>query len=147
MGWFSKKLKVQPPYDTLTVDQQRALYFLLEYFSDFSKMNFMFGSWEYADACNYVDKARWYLGLSKKDVEILRPSYQDIEQLYAVIKGIHNQKILDYMVSNCYNLVILARGENQEPAHKTLYAFWKRLGYTDGDIWAITQKYMYRTEI
>lgn len=147
MGWFSKKLKVQPPYDTLTVEQQRALYFLLEYFSKFSMTNFFLGDYSYTDAYNYVEKARRCLGLTKKDAEALRPGYQDIEKIYAIIKGIHNQNVLDYMVNNCYNLVVLVRGDAYKEAYKTLYAFWKRFGYSDDEIWTITQKYMYRTEI
>lgn len=151
MGWFSRKLKVQPPYDTLTVDQQRALYFLLEYFSTItafdSNRDLRFG-YMGPDAFMYVKKARRCFGLTEKEVELLRPHHQDIERLYTIIKGIDNQEVLDYMVNNCYNLVVSAAGTDcYEIAHKTLYAFWKRFGYTNGEIWDITQKYMYRTEI
>ena len=70
MGWFSRKIKVQPPYDTLSVEQQRALYFLLEYFGEFATVdlwNIGINSIK-SDAINYLKKATWYLGLTEKDV-------------------------------------------------------------------------------
>ena len=71
MGWFSRKIKVQSPYDTLSVEQQRALYFLLEYFGQFATVDL----WGIginpikSDAINYLKKATWYLGLTEKDIE------------------------------------------------------------------------------
>ncbi|WP_277234789.1 hypothetical protein [Phocaeicola salanitronis] len=149
MGWFSKKLKVQPPYDVLTVEQQRALYFLLEYFAQFAVVPEYLGYLGAikSDAINYLKKAAWYLGISKKDIDLLRPYHQDIETLYDIIKGIRTQLALDYMVNNCYNLIILADREHYESSHKAFYGFWKRLGYSGDDIWNITHKYMYRVEI
>ena len=79
MGWFSKKLKVQPPYNTLSVEQQRALYFLLEYFSKFATEE-IYGIIK-LDAINYLKKATWYFGLTQKEVELLRPHHQGIDNL------------------------------------------------------------------
>ena len=146
MGWFKKKqLKVQPPYDKLSVVQQRALFFLLEYFSHFATDYSC--SYIKTDAINYLEKAAWYFGLSKTEIDILRPHHQDVDELYNIIKGIKNMEVLDFMVNNCYNLVVLAEGDNCEPARQTFYSFWRNIGYSDDEIWHITQKYMYRTEI
>lgn len=149
MGWFSRKIKVQPPYDTLSVEQQRALYFLLEYFGQFATVDL----WGIginpikSDAINYLKKATWYLGLTEKDIELLRPYHQGIENLYNTIKGIKNKSALDFMVNNCYNLVILSEGDNHKPAHDAFYNFWNSLGYSNDEIFTITRKYMYRTDI
>lgn len=147
MGLFTKKRKVQPPYDMLNVEQQRAMYFLLEYFSRFAVSRYCGMNTVKQDALNYLEKATWYLGMSKKDVDLLRPYHQDIEYLYNVIKGVDNRQALDYMVNNCFNLVILSEDDNHEIAHEEFYDFWKRFGYSAFDIKDITDKYMYRTDI
>lgn len=145
MGWFSKKLKVQSPYDTLTVEQQRALYFLLEFFSEFT-VDSSFGVVS-SDAFNYLKKATWYLGLSNKDIKICRPYYKNLDDIYNKMRGIENKLALDFMVNNSYNLVILSRGDNYKSSCEVFYAFWQRFGYSESDIYHITQKYMYRTDI
>lgn len=94
-----------------------------------------------------MEKAAWYFGLTKTDIDILRPHHQNVDELYNIIKEIKDVEVLDYMVNNCYNLVILAEGANCDPARQTFYSFWKNIGYSDKDIWNITQKYMYRTDI
>lgn len=147
MGLFSKKKKTFPPYDSLTVEQQRALYFLLEYFSKFATLQYSDIELPNPDALNYLEKALWYFGLTQKDVDLLRPYHQKIDYIFEIIKDIKNRIILDYMVNNTYNLVILAQGDNYEPAHKLFFDFWSRFNYTKYDINIITQKYMYRTDI
>lgn len=144
MGLFSKKPKVQPPYDSLTVEQQRALYFLLEYFAKYATGRF--GSIK-QDAISYLEKALWYFGISKKDVELLRPYHRELSNLESIIFSIKDYQVYDYMVNNCYNLVILAEGDNYEPAHTLFYEFWNKFGYTPLAIRGITQQYMYRTDI
>lgn len=65
MGWFKKKqLKVQPPYDKLSVVQQRALFFLLEYFSHFATDYSC--SYIKIDAINYLEKQLGILDFQKQ---------------------------------------------------------------------------------
>ena len=147
MGLFSKKKKAHPPYDCLKEEQQRALYFLLEYFSKFATIQYSDIDLPNPDALNYLEKALWYFGLSQKDVDLLRPYHQKLEYIFELIKDINNRLILDYMVNNTFNLIILARGGNYEPAHKLFFDFWNQFNYSKQEISIITQKYMYRTDI
>lgn len=146
MGLFSKKKKAHPPYDLLNVEQQRALYFLLEYFSQFATIQYYNSDLPHPDALNYLEKALWYFGLSKKEVDLLRPYYQKIEYIFDQIRSINDQLVLDYMVNNTYNLIILAH-KNYEEATQLFYEFWSRFNYTKSAINLITKKYMFRIEI
>lgn len=145
MGWFSKKVKVQPPYDTLSVEQQRALYFLLEYFTELATEE-IYGFIK-PEAISYLKKASWYFGLTERDIDLLRPYHQGIDNLFKTIKDINNKSALDYMVNNCYNLIILSEGDNHKTSHDAFYNFFNNLGYSNSEIFDITRKYMYRTDI
>ena len=66
---FKSKPKPQPPYDALTQEQRYALYFLLDYYGYKATDR----QWNYIkqDAYNYLEKATWYFGLTKKEVQEL----------------------------------------------------------------------------
>lgn len=145
MGFFSFTRKAIAPYDTLTKMQQHALYFILEYFSKFATER-RFGFIKH-NALTYLEKASIYLGLSKKEITILRPYNKDIEELYLKIRDLPKSILLDYMINNCNNLVILAEGENHILARNALLSFWSNFGYTVSEIDIITRKYRYRTDI
>ena len=139
--------KAYPPYDRLTDEQQLAFYFLLEYFASYATDS----EWNYIkhDAVTYLEKATWYLGLTKKQAVFYRPHYQDINKIINILKGISNNKeAFDYMVNNSYNLILLAEGEKRKEIGKFYIERWQNeFGYTYEEIKIIQRKYMYRTDI
>lgn len=147
MGLFTKKKRPQPPYDVLTEEQRRALYFLMEYFSTFATYNHYGIEIPKPDAISYLEKASWYFGLSKRDIDLLRPYHKNVDYLYDILRAITVRLVFDYMVNNTYNLVILSEGNNYDKAHTLFYKFWSKFGYSTIDIKKITQKYMYCIEI
>lgn len=138
--------KVHPPYDTLTEEQQLALYYLLEYFAGYATDP----EWDYIkiDAANYLEKATRYFGLTKQQAVLYRTQYQDINKIIEILKHVTNKQILDYMVNNTYNLLILSEGDKMVEIGCFYYNLWeKEFGYSRYEIKAIQQKYMYRTDI
>ena len=114
MGWFSRKIKVQPPYDTLSVEQQRALYFLLEYFGQFATVDL----WGVginsikSDAINYLKKASF----NSSDVDDLQiPAQADdddtridiLQQIFALPTRYKTVVILYYY--NDYSVEEIAK--------------------------------------
>jgi hypothetical protein len=144
---FKSIRKPQQPYDKLTNEQRYALYFLLELFSSFATESD--GYFLKHDAMTYLEKANWYLGLTRKEVIQHRSSYQDYNKLLKIIKSINNNKqALNYMVNNSYNLVLLADGEKRKKVEEIYYKLWeKELGYSHNEIRAIISIYRLRTEI
>ncbi|MBQ8453874.1 MAG: hypothetical protein IJ537_00815 [Bacteroidaceae bacterium] len=139
--------KVQPPYDTLTDEQQLAFYFLLEYFGSYATDR----EWNYIkqDAANYLEKATWYLGLTKKQAIIYRPHYQNLDKIVFILKSIKgNKQAFDFMVNNTYNLILLSEGNKRDEIGQIYYNLWENIfGYSRDEIILIHDKYMYRTDI
>ncbi|MBQ8051084.1 MAG: hypothetical protein IJ197_05855 [Bacteroidaceae bacterium] len=139
---FNRTRKPQPPYDMLTDEQRFALYFLLDYFGN------QVGGYNYIDASNYLEKAAWYIGLTKRQIAELESQYQDFEKIVAIVRTITNRQALEYMVSNTYNLRILIRDpETRERMIKVYNSLWSRLGFSPNEIYYLIHKYMYRTDI
>ena len=130
--FWRKELVAIPPYDTLTVEQRQALYFLLEYFDNYVEDS----KWNYnkRDATNYLKKAASYFGLAKKDIIALRPEYQNLDKIVAVLKTINNKIVLNRMVGNCYNLYVLAVGDKFKKLGDIFYKLWEDMGYSYDDI-------------
>lgn len=143
-NWFSRELKVQPPYDTLSAEQQKALYFLLEYFG---KLITNSNTVLHPDAKNFLSKAAWYLGLSKKTIEISRSNHQNVRLLYNTIRTIDNMTIIERMIGNCRSIVILSLNYNQEQAFNAYYSFWENWGYRKDEIDNIVRNNPCRTDI
>ena len=76
MGLFSRKRNPIPPYDKLEAEQRYALYFLLEHLTIKGvPLNEM--SW----AFQYLEKAAIYFGMTKKQIEDLKPFYNTYEKI------------------------------------------------------------------
>lgn len=138
---------VQPPYDTLTDEQQLAFYFLLEFFGSYATdKNFNYIK---QDAANYLEKATWYLGLTKKQAIIYRPHYQSLDKIIPILKSIKgNKPAFDFMVNNTYNLILLAEGDKYDKVGQIYCDLWEHtFGYSHDEIRMIHNKYMYRTDI
>ena len=106
--------------------------------------------WNYIkqDAYNYLEKATWYLGLTKKKVQELKPRYSNYEKIAEIVKTINNKQALDYMASNCYNLIILIEDfDKRKTIGNQFYDLWAELGYSYEDVRILINKYMYRTDI
>lgn len=142
MGLFNRIRKPIPPYDKLESEKRYALYFLLEYLSNAVPLHEM--SW----ALQYLEKATTYFGITKKQIEEVRPFYNSYDKIIEYIKEIKNQQIYQYMISNCSNIFILMNGGDE---HKKLGAqahkLYEELGFTHEEIRVIINKYMYRTDI
>ena len=143
---FKSKPKPQPPYDALTQEQRYALYFLLDYYG--YKATYRQCNYIKQDAYNYLEKATWYFGLTKKEVQELKPLYKDFEKITGIVKTINNKQALDYMANNCYNLIILIEDFDKRKAiGNQFYDLWAELGYSYEDVRTLINKYMYRTDI
>lgn len=143
---FKSQPKPQPPYDKLTEEQRCGLYFLLDYLGYKATDR----QWNYIkqDAYNYLEKATWYLGLTKKKVQELKPRYSNYEKIAEIVKTINNKQALDYMASNCYNLIILIEDfDKRKTIGNQFYDLWAELGYSYEDVRILINKYMYRTDI
>ena len=81
MGLFSRTRKPIPPYDTLEAEQRYALYFLLEYLTT-KGVPLHEMSW----ALQYLEKAAIYFGMTKRQIEELKPFYNTYEKITSYIK-------------------------------------------------------------
>lgn len=143
MGLFSRTRKPIPPYDTLEAEQRYALYFLLEY-TTMKGVPLHEMSW----ALSYLEKAAIYFGMTKRQIEELKPFYNTYEKIVPYIKQIKNRQILEYMISNCSNIFILMDASEE---HKRLgeqaYKLYEELGFPYEEVRRIVNKYRYRTDI
>lgn len=143
MGLFSRKRKPIPPYDKLEAEQRYALYFLLEHLTQkgvpVSEM-----SW----ALQYLEKAAIYFGMTKQQIEDLKPFYNTYEKIIPYIKQIKNRQILEYMISNCSNIFILMdRNDEHRRLGEQAYKLYEELGFSYEDVRYIVNKYRYRIDI
>ena len=143
MGLFSRTRKPIPPYDTLEAEQRYALYFLLEYLTlEGVPLHEM--SW----ALQYLDKAAIYYGMTKRQIDDLKPLYDTYEKITSYIKQITNRQILEYMISNCSNIFILMDGgEKHRSLGEQAYKLYEELGFSYENVRHIVDKYRYRTDI
>lgn len=143
MGLFSRTRKPIPPYDTLEAEQRYALYFLLEYLTTKGVPLYQM-SW----ALQYLEKAAAYLGMTKRQIEELKPFYNTYEKITSNIKLIKNRQILEYMISNCSNIFMLM---DECDEHRRLgeqaYKLYEELGFPYDEVRCIVHEYMYRTDI
>lgn len=142
------KISVSEPYHTISSEQRFALMYLLCYFSKFANV-VIFDDLKATnpDAESYLKKAENALGVASSSISVDLNNNSELETYLSIIKTIQNKQIIDYMVNNTYNLVILAREDDFEPAHITYQKVWNSLGYTREERHMITQKYMYRSQI
>lgn len=142
MGLFTRNRKPIPPYDKIEAEQRYALYFLLDYLTE------AVPTFEMSWALQYLDKAAKYFGMTKKEIEELRPFYNSYEKITSYITSIHNRQILEYMISNCSNIFILMGGDAK---HRQLgeqaYQLYEQLGFSYKEVRSIVDKYKYRTDI
>ena len=90
MGLFNRTRKPIPPYDTLEPEQRYALYFLLEHLTKRGvPMQEM--SW----ALQYLEKAAIYFGITKRQINDLKPFYNTYEKITSYLKQIKNRQILE----------------------------------------------------
>lgn len=142
MGLFNRNRKPIPPYDALAIEHRYALYFLLEHLTIAVPLNEM--SWAY----QYLEKATKYFGITKKQIDEIRPFYNSYDKIAGHIREIGNRQIYEYMISNCSNIFILMDGGDE---HKRLgaqaYKLYEELGFPYEEVRAIVRKYQYRTDI
>lgn len=143
--FWKKKIIAYPPYDTLTQEQRIALYFLLEYFGSYVIRSGFDGNKQ--DAKNYLEKAARYFGLTKKDIMLFKPQYNDLGKIVTTIKTINNRKILARMVGNCSNLMDLAVGDEFKKIGAIFYDLWEGMGFTYEDIRFIVKFTTCRSDI
>lgn len=143
MGLFSRTRKPIPPYDTLEAEQRYALYFLLEYLTT-KGVPLHQMSW----ALQYLEKASIYFGMTKRQIEELKPFYNTYEKITSYIKHINNRQILEYMISNCSNIFILMDVcDEHRRLGEQAYKLYEELGFPYDEVRYIVHKYMYRTDI
>ncbi len=143
MGLFSRTRKPIPPYDTLEAEQRYALYFLLEYLTT-KGVPLHQMSW----ALQYLEKASIYFGMTKRQIEELKPFYNTYEKITSSIKQIKNRQILEYMISNCSNIFILMDVcDEHRRLGEQAYKLYEELGFPYDEVRYIVHKYMYRTDI
>lgn len=143
MGLFSRTRKPIPPYDTLEAEQRYALYFLLEYLTT-KGVPLHQMSW----ALQYLEKASIYFGMTKRQIEELKPFYNTYEKITSYIKQIKNRQILEYMISNCSNIFILMDVcDEHRRLGEQAYKLYEELGFPYNEVRYIVHKYMYRTDI
>ena len=144
MGFlFRRTITPTPPYDTLAAEQRYALYFQLEYLTK-KGVPWHEKSW----AFQYLEKAALFFGMTKKQIEELRPFYNSYDVIAAYIKQIKNRQILEYMISNCSNIfVLMDGGESQKELGEQARSLYEELGFSAIEVRQIENKYMYRTEI
>ncbi len=144
MGIFSRKREPISPYDTLEPEQRYALYYLLEYLTTRGTIPLS----EMACALQYLEKAAFYFGMTKRQIEEFKPFYNTYEKIVQYIKQIKNRQILEYMISNCSNIFILM---NSSDEHKRIgeqaYKLYEELGFPYEEVRSIVNKYMYRIDI
>lgn len=144
MGLFSRTRKPIPPYDILEAEQRYALYFLLEYLAT----NGTIPSHEMSFALQYLEKAAVYFGMTKRQIEELKPFYNTYEKIVQYIRQIKNQQILEYMISNCSNIFILMDGSDEHKRMgKQAYRLYEDLGFPYDEVRYIVNKYRYRIDI
>lgn len=142
MGLFSRTRKPIPPYDTLDAEQRYALYFLLEYLTT-KGVPLHQMSW----AIQYLEKAAIYFGITKRQIEELKPFYNTYDKITS-IKQIKNRQILEYMISNCSNIFILMDVcDEHRRLGEQAYKLYEELGFPYDEVRYIVNKYMYRTDI
>lgn len=143
MGLFSRTRKPIPPYDTLDAEQRYALYFLLEYLTT-KGVPLHQMSW----AIQYLEKAAIYFGITKRQIEELKPFYNTYDKITSYIKQIKNRQILEYMISNCSNIFILMDVcDEHRRLGEQAYKLYEELGFPYDEVRYIVNKYMYRTDI
>ena len=143
MGLFSRTRKPIPPYDTLEAEQRYALYFLLEYLTTKGVPLHQL-SW----ALQYLEKAAMYFGMTKRQIEELKPFYNTYEKITSYIKQIKNRQILEYMISNCSNIFLLMDVcDEHRRLGEQAYKLYEELGFPYDEVRYIVHKYMYRTDI
>lgn len=143
MGLFSRTRKPIPLYDTLEAEQRYALYFLLEYLTT-KGVPLHQMSW----ALQYLEKASIYFGMTKRQIEELKPFYNTYEKITSYIKQIKNRQILEYMISNCSNIFILMDVcDEHRRLGEQAYKLYEELGFPYNEVRYIVHKYMYRTDI
>lgn len=143
MGLFSRTRKPIPPYDTLEAEQRYALYFLLEYLTT-KGVPLHEMSW----ALQYLEKAAIYFGMTKRQIEELKPFYNTYEKITSYIKQIKNRQILEYMISNCSNIFILMDVcDEHRRLGEQAYKLYEELGFPYDEVRYIVNKYRYRIDI
>lgn len=143
MGLFNRTRKPIPPYDTLEVEQRYALYFLLEYLTTKGVPLH-----QMSRALPYLEKAAIYFGMTKRQIEELKPFYNSYEKIISYIKQIKDRQIHEYMISNCSNIFLLMDiSEEHRRLGEQAYKLYEELGFPYEDVRYIVRKYMYRTDI
>ena len=144
MGLFNRKRKPIQPYDTLKAEQRYALYFLLEYLTEQGCIPLYEMSW----ALEYLEKAAIYFGMTRQQINEIKPFYNTYDKIISYIKQIKNRQILEYMISNCSNIFILMESSDK---HKQLgeqaYKLYDELGFPYDEVRYVVNKYKYRTDI
>ena len=144
MGLFSRKRKPLPPYNTLVAEQRYALYFLLEYLTAQGCIPFL----QMGSALQYLDKAAVYFGMTKQQIDELKPFYNTYDRIVSYIKQIKDRQILEYMISNCSNIFLLMEiSEKHKQLGTQAYQLYEELGFAYDEVRYIVNKYMYRTDI
>lgn len=143
MGLFNRTRKPIPPYDTLEAEQRYALYFLLEYLTTKGVPLH-----QMSRALPYLEKAAIYFGMTKRQIEELKPFYNSYEKIISYIKQIKDRQIHEYMISNCSNIFLLMDiSEEHRRLGEQAYKLYEELGFPYEDVRYIVRKYMYRTDI
>ena len=128
----------------MVAEQRYALYFLLEYLS----FKGCIPLHEMSYALQYLDKAAIYFGMTKRQIEDLKPFYNTYEKIILYIKQIRNRQILEYMISNCSNIFLLMdRSEEHKRLGEEAYKLYEELGFPYEEVRYIVNKYRYRTDI
>lgn len=144
MGLFNRTRKPIPPYDTLVAEQRYALYFMLEYLTTKGCIPLH----EMSYALQYLEKAAIYFGMTKRQIEELKPFYNTYEKIVSYIKQIRNRKIIEYMISNCSNIFLLMdRSEEHKRLGEEAYRLYEEFGFPYEEVRYIVNKYRYRTDI
>lgn len=144
MGLFSRTRKPIPPYDTLETEQRYALYFLLEYLTTRGSIPLH----EMSRALQYMEKSAFYFGMTKRQIEDLKPFYNTYEKIVPYIKEIKNRRILEYMISNCSNIFLLMDiCDEHRRLGEQVYKLYEELGFSYEEVRYIVNKYRYRTDI
>jgi arginine deiminase len=127
----------------LEAEQRYALYFLLEYLTTKGVPLHQL-SW----ALQYLEKAAMYFGMTKRQIEELKPFYNTYEKITSYIKQIKNRQILEYMISNCSNIFLLMDVcDEHRRLGEQAYKLYEELGFPYDEVRYIVHKYMYRTDI
>ena len=99
-------------------------------------------------ALQYLEKAAIYFGMTKRQIEELKPFYNTYEKITSYIKQIKNRQILEYMISNCSNIFLLMDVcDEHRRLGEQAYKLYEELGFPYDEVRYIVHKYMYRTDI